>query len=155
MLRFLRGLPKRKFSEAAIDHYSRSLDKEAYTQIDCLQCANCCRTMTPTYRPSDIKRIASNFEMTTREFKDTFLKQNEDDKDWVNNNTGSPCHFLDLKNNFCTIYEIRPIDCAGFPHTQRRDFLLHNKAHKQNILYCPITYHVVQGMMSKFPIKKS
>lgn len=35
-------------SERAVDRAARRLHEEAFSIIDCLQCANCCRTVNPT-----------------------------------------------------------------------------------------------------------
>jgi len=37
--------------------------------IDCLSCANCCKTMTPTYTAKDIKKIASYLQISADEMK--------------------------------------------------------------------------------------
>jgi len=39
-------------------------EKEVWAEVDCLSCANCCKTMTPTYTPADLKRIARHFGIT-------------------------------------------------------------------------------------------
>jgi hypothetical protein len=41
----------------------------AWDGIDCLSCANCCKTMTPTYKNADIKKIASYLKISTDEMK--------------------------------------------------------------------------------------
>ena len=54
-------------------------DKRAWAEIDCLSCANCCKTMSPTYTAEDIKRISKHLDMTPKAFKDKWLYK---DKDW-------------------------------------------------------------------------
>ena len=66
-------------------------DAIVWKDIDCLECANCCKTMTPTYNPKDIKRIAAHFDMTPKEFKTKWLYK-DDNGDWMN--TSTPCQFL-------------------------------------------------------------
>lgn len=122
-----------------------SLEKEVWKEVDCLSCANCCKTMTPTFNAKDIKRIAAHFEMTADAFKDKWLKRERGgDRDWLNKT--EPCQFLDMKTNMCGIYEIRPADCAGFPHLSKKfsDFA---HIHKQNVEYCPATFKLVEKMM--------
>jgi hypothetical protein len=103
--------------------------------------------MTPTYTMGDMKRISSHFGMTVAEFKEKWLYKEKDSGDWLNKS--SPCQFLDLKNNHCTIYEIRPADCAGFPHFPKKKMQEYMHVHKQNIEYCPATYRMVEKMMEK------
>jgi Fe-S-cluster containining protein len=121
------------------------LDKEVWKEVDCLSCANCCKTMTPTFTTKDIKRISAHFGQTQDEFKNKWLKRERGgDRDWLNKT--EPCQFLDMKTNMCSIYEVRPADCSGFPHLSRKfsDFA---HIHKQNVEYCPATYKLVEKMM--------
>ncbi len=123
------------------------IDAEVWKETDCLSCANCCKTMSPTFTPKDIKRIAAHFEMTAQAFKDKWLYYDKKDGDWMN--TSQPCQFLNLKNNKCSIYEVRPADCAGFPHLTKKKMVDYIHVHQQNIEYCPATYNMVERMMEK------
>jgi len=129
-----------------LDAKIATLEKEVWKETDCLSCANCCKTMTPTFTNQDMKRIAAYFKMTVEDFQKKWLKKERGgDRDWLNKT--EPCQFLNLKNNMCTIYEVRPADCAGFPHLSKKfnDFV---HIHKQNVEYCPATYRLVEKMMN-------
>lgn len=119
-------------------------DKEVWKEIDCLSCANCCKTMSPTYTFQDIKRIAAHLEMRPKDFKEKWLYLDKKDNDWMN--TSRPCQFLDLKTNMCSIYEVRPADCAGFPHLVKKPVTDYMHVHKQNIEYCPASMLFVEKM---------
>jgi Fe-S-cluster containining protein len=106
--------------------------------------------MTPTFTPKDIKRIATHLGMTTQAFKDKWLKQEPKDKDWVNKK--EPCQFLNLEDNKCSIYEVRPADCAGFPHLRKKKMVEYIHVHQQNIEYCPASFNMVKKMMSRIEI---
>jgi Fe-S-cluster containining protein len=124
----------------------QNVELEVWKETDCLSCANCCKTMTPTFTNTDIKRIAAHLEQTPDEFKARYLrKERKKDGDWLNKT--EPCQFLNLKDNKCSIYEVRPADCAGFPHLPKKmvDYM---HVHKQNLEYCPATYRLVEKMMS-------
>lgn len=121
------------------------VDAEVWQEVDCLSCANCCKKMTPTFTNADIKRIATYFEMTQQEFKDKWLRLDKKDGDWVN--VQQPCQFLDLSTNMCSIYEVRPIDCAGFPHLKKKKVVEYIHVHQQNIEYCPATFKMVEKWM--------
>jgi hypothetical protein len=54
----------------------------------------------------------------------------------------------------CSIYEIRPSDCAGFPHLSKKRMIDYIHVHKQNIEYCPATYSMVEKMQLKFSEKQ-
>lgn len=145
MRRFLTKLEKQ--APRGLDQQIAVLEKEVWKETDCLSCANCCKTMTPTYNPKDLKRISAHFNMTIPEFKKKYLKQERGgERDWMNKWT--PCQFLNLEDNKCSIYAIRPEDCAGFPHLSKkfRDYV---HIHKQNVEYCPATYKLVEKMQEK------
>jgi Fe-S-cluster containining protein len=121
------------------------VDKEVWKEVDCLACANCCKVMTPTFTKKDLKRISSHLEMTIPEFKKKWIKKERGTGDLINKST--PCQFLDLKTNLCNIYEVRPEDCAGFPHLPKKKMLDYMHIHKQNIDYCPATFKMVEKMI--------
>ena len=120
------------------------LEKEVWREVDCLSCANCCKTMTPTYTLKDVKRISAHLGMKTEDFKKQWLRKERGTSDWLNKST--PCQFLDMKTNQCGIYEVRPADCAGFPHLPKK-MKDYGHVHKQNIECCPATYKMVEKMM--------
>ena len=93
-----------------------------------------------------VKRIAHHMGMTYKEYFKKHLYY-DDSGDIMNKKT--PCQHL-LKNNMCGIYEMRPIDCSGFPHTHNRDFKLYiSSTHIQNLDYCPATMFIVEKMFEK------
>ena len=129
-----------------LDDIAEEIDKQVWAETDCLGCANCCKTMTPTYTFQDMKRIAAHFNMKIKDFKAKWLYLDKS-KDWMN--VSKPCQFLDRKTNMCTIYEIRPADCAGFPHLTKKKMTDYIHVHKQNILYCPATYNMVERLKKR------
>jgi Fe-S-cluster containining protein len=133
--------PPRKLDGLAVE-----IDKEVWQEVDCLSCANCCKTMTPTFTPSDIKRISTHLGTTPDAFKEKYLYKDKGG-DWMN--VKQPCQFLDLKTNMCSIYEVRPIDCAGFPHLTKKKMQDYLHVHHQNLTYCPATYKMVEKLMDR------
>ncbi len=127
-----------------LDNKVTIADKKVWEQIDCLSCANCCKTMSPTYTKKDIKRIAKHLDMTENAFREKWLYKDRSG-DWMNKK--QPCQFLDLKTNMCSIYAVRPRDCAGFPHHTKRKMTDYMHIYKQNVEYCPATYSLVEKIM--------
>lgn len=142
--RFLNKLLKEQ--PRGLDKIAAETDKEVWKETDCLSCANCCKTMSPTYTTADIKRISAHLEMTPDAFKKKWLRKDRGG-DWLNKT--EPCQFLNLENNYCAIYEVRPKDCAGFPHHTKRRMVDYMHVYKQNVEYCPATYKLVEKMMDK------
>ena len=120
-------------------------DAAVWQDVSCLECANCCKTMTPTYTAKDLKRISAHFNMTPKEFKEKWLYKDESG-DWMNVST--PCQFLDDKN-MCTIYDIRPEDCAEFPHHNKKPFDQYNDTFSNNVQHCPATFELVNRLRKR------
>ena len=125
-----------------MDKMAAALEPEIWKEVDCLTCANCCKTMSPTFTKKDIKRISQHFGQTPEAFTKQWLR-----KDRIGDmlNKTEPCQFLNLQDNKCSIYEIRPLDCSGFPHLPRKRMVDYIHVHKQNIEYCPATYKLVEN----------
>jgi len=121
-------------------------DKKVWQELDCLDCANCCKTMSPTYTKKDVLRIAAHLNMDEKSFREKWLYKDKTG-DWMNKS--QPCQFLDLKTNMCDIYAVRPADCAGFPHHTKKKMTDYMHVYKQNIEYCPATYRLVEKMMER------
>jgi uncharacterized protein len=128
----------------SLEKIAEQVDKEVWEQVNCLGCANCCKVMTPTFTPGDIKRISAHLEMRPKDFKAKWLYFDKKSGDWMNRSV--PCQFLDLVSNKCSIYEVRPADCAGFPHLVKKPMTDYMYIHKQNIEYCPATLLFVEKL---------
>ena len=142
LLRFLRKLERKPPKD--LQSISIKASKNIWDGVDCLSCANCCKVMTPTYTNTDIKRIAAYLKMRISELKSKWLKKERGTRNWLNKTT--PCQFLDLTTNMCTIYEVRPADCAGFPHLNKKRMIDYIHVHKQNLDECPATFKMVEKM---------
>ncbi len=135
-----------KLPPPGIDKITPIVAAEVWQEVDCLTCANCCKKMTPTFTIKDIKRIAAHFNQTPEAFSAQWLVKDKN-KDMVN--LRQPCQFLDLTTNMCSIYAIRPEDCAGFPHLTKRKWEEYAYVHKQNIDYCPATFKMVEKLYAR------
>ncbi len=133
----------KKNPPADLDKLTVTLEKTVWKEIDCLSCANCCKTMSPTFTKTDIRRISKHFSLTPEAFSKKWLR-----KDRIGDmlNKTEPCQFLNLKDNKCSIYAIRPLDCAGFPHLSKKKMVDYMHVHKQNVELCPATYKLVENM---------
>ena len=146
--RFLTKIEKKP--PRGLDQIAIRTDGEMWLQTDCLSCANCCKTMSPTYTPQDLRRISLHLGMTVDAFKEKWLYKDRNG-DWLNKQ--QPCQFLNLEDNKCSIYAVRPKDCAGFPHHTKRRMIDYMHVFKQNIEYCPATYKLVEIMKARIPVK--
>lgn len=118
------------------------LHEEAFEQIDCLQCANCCKNYSPRFKNPDIKRIAKLLRMKEGEFTASYLRLDEDN-DYVLKQ--QPCPFL-AEDNTCNIYEDRPSDCRRYPYTDEDVLIKRVPLTLKNSTSCPITFHVLERL---------
>lgn len=137
-----------KLDEMVPEGFSKIIkeeDTEVWKDTDCTKCANCCKTMTPIFTRRDIKRIANHFQMTPEAFFDKWLITEEDSGNVVN--AVLPCQFL--VDDKCSIYEVRPSDCAEFPHHDKRPFDLYNDTFTQNLHRCPATFKLITRLKNR------
>lgn len=144
MRSFLTRLEKKP--RRGLDRLKQEADGQIWQRTDCLQCANCCKTMSPTYSGEDIRRISRHLGMTPAAFRAKWLYKDKTG-DWMN--VRQPCQFLDLQTNLCGIYSVRPRDCAGFPHHHKKMNADYMHVFKQNVEYCPATYRLVETLLQK------
>ncbi|MEO7265773.1 MAG: YkgJ family cysteine cluster protein, partial [Ferruginibacter sp.] len=54
-----------------------ALHEEAFSKINCLECAACCKNYSPRFKTPDIKRIARHLKMKESDFIETYLYLDE------------------------------------------------------------------------------
>lgn len=118
------------------------LHSEAFQKIDCLQCAACCKNYSPRFKTPDVKRISKYAGMKESRFIETYLRVDEDGDFVVKS---SPCPFLGT-DNACSIYEVRPSDCARFPYTNEDVIVKRQALTLKNATFCPITFYVLDNL---------
>jgi hypothetical protein len=121
------------------------LHEQAFEQIDCLQCAHCCKRYSPRFKQPDIKRISKVLQMKESAFIEKYLRMDEEG-DYVTQSL--PCPFLG-NDNRCSIYEDRPSDCKRFPYTDEDIILKRPKLTMINSGFCPIVVSVMEGLLEK------
>ncbi len=116
--------------------------KEVFEQADCLQCANCCKSIPPIVSGRDRDRISKHLGIDSKTFFDKYLIQDEDGDTVLNQ---VPCPFL-AEDNKCQIYEVRPNACRQYPHSG--DFTFHKNLsmHKRNAKYCPALFEILRRL---------
>ncbi len=138
--KFLAGL-KRK-DPRKVDDAFHAVHEEVFEEIDCLECANCCKTTSPIFYQTDIERVAKSIRMKPGDFIEKYLRIDED-KDYVLKS--SPCPFLDAEN-YCSVYEDRPKACREYPHTNRKKMVQIMELTHKNTLVCPAVFEMVERL---------
>ena len=135
----------KKSNHRELDNSFHKEHEKVFKKIDCLACANCCKTTSPIFRDVDIKRIASKLRMPIGKFIDTYLKTDED-KDYVLKQ--SPCVFLS-NDSTCDIYEDRPLACREYPHTNRKNMYQILDLTLKNSQICPAVSSIFTTLKAK------
>lgn len=141
--KFLENLKKKPPKN--LDYLVQEIHDEVFQEIDCLQCANCCKTTGPLYTEKDIERISKFLKMKASDFEAKFLKIDEDNDKVLQN---LPCFFLS-HDNACQIYDVRPKACREYPHTDRKKICQINNLMLKNTMICPATYIWMQKIIAK------
>jgi len=141
--KFLENLKKKPPKN--LDYLVEEIHEEVFGEIDCLKCANCCKTTGPLYTEKDIERISKFLRMKPADFEAKFLKIDEDNDKVLQN---LPCFFLN-EDNTCNIYEVRPKACREYPHTDRKKIYQINHLMLKNTVICPAAFTFVEKMMAK------
>jgi uncharacterized protein len=136
-LKALRG------SEA--DAMVNNLHQSVFKQIDCLQCAGCCRGLGPRLIRSDLERLATRLGMKGPDFTAQYTRIDEDG-DYVFKTM--PCPFLQ-SDNHCSVYDVRPRACREYSHTDQRNIksILHLCV--KNTETCPAVFEIFERMILK------
>jgi uncharacterized protein len=125
-----------------LDRRAADLHEQTFARLDCLGCANCCKSIPPIVNRADASRIARHLRMTEGEFHARYLRRDEDGDTVIN---ASPCPFLE-QDNRCAIYEHRPRACRAYPHTDE-DFSAQLGLHLRNIAYCPAVFRILEQLL--------
>ena len=139
--RFLKKLKNRPPKD--LDRQFAEKHDEAFQQIDCLDCANCCSTTSPIFYDKDVERMAAFFKMKPVAFYEKYLRTDEDGDQVLKS---SPCPFL-MEDNKCMAYEARPKACREYPHTNRKKMVQVLDLTAKNTRVCPAVASIVDKMM--------
>jgi hypothetical protein len=131
-----------------LDYLMQDLHEQVFEEVDCLSCANCCKTTGPLFTAADIDRISKHLKLKPQLFIAQYLRIDED-QDYVLQSV--PCSFLGA-DNYCSIYEVRPKACAEFPHTNRKKFHQISSLTEKNVAICPAAYKVVEAMKKEIKL---
>jgi Fe-S-cluster containining protein len=137
------------FDDEGLMSVVRELAEQVTAQIDCTQCANCCRKTSTALEDGDVERLAAALEMDVPDLQATYLEFVEDKGGYWR--LPAPCPLLE--GNLCRVYEARPASCREYPHLHN-DFRAASISRINNTFICPIVYNVVEGMKAVLPWRR-
>jgi len=135
----------RKKKPKNLDKLMQDLHNEVFEEIDCLDCANCCKSISPTLYDKDVERLAKHFKIKPSQFVDEYLYV-DDEGDYVFQKT--PCPFL-MSDNYCLAYESRPKACREYPHLDRKRFYQILNLTLKNSEVCPAVFDAIELLKEK------
>ncbi len=134
-----------RLKPTVLNNLINELHYEAFEIIDCLECANCCSSISPAVKDNDIARIAKHLRQKPSQIVKQYMLL-DNDKDYIMNCT--PCPFL-LTDNYCSIYESRPVACKGYPHTDHNKMQSILKLTLKNTEICPAVCYIFEKLRKK------
>ncbi len=128
---------------ALVDQLFHRLNGEVSAEIDCTECGNCCRELSPLIRPKDIERLSRRLRVPNPEFRASHLREEEGAFVFAR----TPCPLLE--GNRCSVYRDRPKDCRSFPHLHKKEMTTRLLMVLQNASICPIVFSVLERLKAE------
>lgn len=139
-LRFRKYLKTRTWVERQFRHAA----EQVHDQIDCRQCAECCRVTEVELVERDVEKLAKFLRIKERDFIEQYTMTAEDGMQILKRSKDG-CVFL--AGNECTVYEARPGDCERFPHLLKGAGSIPSRMWQfvDRATYCPIVYNWMEA----------
>jgi len=128
-----------------VDRIVHQLNKKYCQEIDCTDCANCCKKLAPALSQEETERIASFLKLTYGEFEEKYIKRKTPQGILLK---GPECPFL--SENKCSVYEYRPEACRSYPHLHRDNINHRLISFVDNTFICPIAYKIMEDLKAYF-----
>jgi uncharacterized protein len=122
------------------DRRLRRFGEEIEAEIDCTQCANCCRVTEVGITAKDVEKLTKFVGTSESEFVEQFTAVDGSGAMILKRNEGG-CVFLE--GNLCSVYDARPHNCANFPHVVRGTGSIASRMWEflDRVGDCPIVYN--------------
>ena len=137
-----------------VERRLKRIAQEVEEQIDCTQCANCCRVATVKLTERDVEKLAKFLRIKPGQFLRDYTTESAEEG-LILKRDESGCIFLN--GNECTIYESRPRACEDFPHLVRGSgsFLSRMWEMPDRATYCPIVYNSLEAFKEEVRFQAS
>jgi uncharacterized protein len=135
-----------RFDTSGFDRDVWGFHDEVFAKIDCLECGNCCKAMSPRFRETDVKLLCKATGDNPTAFKKRYLKQDEEGVGYVLQELPCP---LQNEDGSCSEYELRTLSCKEFPHTKDRNIQKHLVGLAYDSLVCPAAYLIIERIIEK------
>ena len=149
-LRFRKHMKSRDHSDRILRRIAQGVED----QIDCLQCANCCRVATAKVNERDVERLSKYLGIKPARFLAEFTVKSEEEGVVLRRDENTGCVFLN--GNECTVYDARPESCQKFPHVVRGNGSIASRMWEfvDRACYCPIVYNSLEAFKEELKFQK-
>ena len=149
-LRFRKHMKAHDHSDRILRRVAESIEE----QIDCTQCANCCRVATAKVTGRDVERLAKYLRVKPARVTADYVVESEEEGHVLRREEGSGCVFL--SGNECTVYDARPESCQRFPHVVRGNGSIASRMWEfvDRACYCPIVYNSLEAFKDELKFKR-
>jgi Fe-S-cluster containining protein len=149
-LRFRKHMKSRDHS----DRILRRIAEEIEGQIDCTQCANCCKVATVKLSERDVERLSRHLRVQPDRFLAEYTADSEEEGRILRRDPASGCVFLN--GHDCTVYEARPDICQRFPHLVRGTGSIASRMWElvDRACYCPIVYNSLEAFKDELRFRR-
>jgi len=149
-LRFRKHMKSRDHSDRILRRIAQGVED----QIDCLQCANCCRVATAKVNERDVDRLSKYLGIKPARFLAEFTVKSEEEGVVLRRDEKTGCVFLN--GNECTVYEARPESCQKFPNVVRGNGSIASRMWEfvDRACYCPIVYNSLEAFKEELKFQK-
>jgi Fe-S-cluster containining protein len=123
----------------------RRIAREVAAQIDCTQCANCCRETRVNVSCEEIAAIARRLALEPAQVVDRYTVKDPEDGRAILRQSGGACVFL--SGSLCTVYQDRPRACRGFPYLLAMENSLGSRMSSifRRAWMCPVVYNTLEA----------
>ena len=139
------------------DHSDRILRRIAegiQEQVDCTQCANCCREGTVQVTERDVDRLARYLRMKPARVMADYVVESEEEGHILRRDEKTGCVFLN--GNECTVYDARPDICQRYPHLVRGNGSIASRmwSFVDRASCCPIVYNALEAFKEELGFRR-
>jgi hypothetical protein len=148
--RFRSFMKSRGYSDRVLRRIAEGIEE----QIDCTQCANCCRVATAKITERDVDRLARHFRVKPERILADYVVESEEEGWILKRHQDGACVFLD--GNLCSVYESRPDVCQRYPHLVRGNGSIASRMWSivERAGVCPIVYNSLEAFKEELKFRR-
>ena len=148
--RFRRFMKSRDHSDRILRRIAEGIQE----QIDCTQCANCCKVATVQVSERDVERLARYLRIQPTQCLAEYTMENSEEGTILRRSEDRGCVFLD--GTACTVYEARPDICQRYPHLVRGSGSIASRMWQfiDRASYCPIVYNSLEAFKQELRFRR-